>query len=475
MDKERKLINNFKAVEDNVGFIDTLFQSYYKTPVPSTGAGEFFYEPFGPPYYPPRLFNDYSDEVILSPHFITQIDLTNEPLDISNNAILTSNTFDLLINLFDQIKPVIRYLHYNILISPKSDFSSYYKSNYSSNYFGYCKTKCYTKIDDLPENIYLFHQITSSKTWTIPNFTSQLGTTYYILRIFSDDGTKTELIPNKAELIGDTLYIDFSKEVSGFCFIIAGIDEISSESSSASWLYTNNNASNGYISRIMDENKKWTIFPEEININGSNTSVTFENAKAGYILLEEGDYKHTQSSNSKSWIVNHNLNAGFVAVDIYDNSKNKIHPKSIIYLPFTTGGKTYNNKIRINFDDAVSGIAVIKKLSTQDFSKGSLINNIVKWKVGNGSNYNFDAISTNDLENVVSTGTTLTKDQDEGLEPEFFYITFDFDEEIEVNEITEIGLFDGSDNLIFYTKCKGLYKEKDTVNKFHYRISYDSI
>jgi len=115
---------------------------------------------------------DYNlDNMILSPHYKLEMDLSCEPIDDDVGYILKKETIDRLIKNWELMRPVSRTSYYHELISPKVDFTGQYKSLYSKGYNAYLYSKfCASAAEFLPspsaDTLY-FKQYVNEEVWKI--------------------------------------------------------------------------------------------------------------------------------------------------------------------------------------------------------------------------------------------------------------------------------------------------------------------
>ena len=210
------------------------------------------------------------------------------------------------------------------------------------------------------------------------------------------------------------------------------------------------------------------IVPSDNLISNSNTlQTTWSESVSGNSIIRRSDYIHTQSSSTGKWIVNHNLNSGII-VQCYDYITNKeIIPDEIKILD--------RNSLEIYWSSGKAGYANIIKIIQNnvifspydcDITGLGICENLGYWKVGIGTSTSWNPYDENDLESPVTSGSYKSIEEDSNN----FYVNFIVSSEFEDVNITEVGLFNYQDDLVFYSKCDDLFKPKGVQIYFHYRI-----
>ena len=431
----------------NDNFEDHLYTSYpdYGSATLSAGAGAEYYESFG-------TYPDIASKVI-SPHYRTEIDLNNE--SYGNDYIFNEDLSDRLVAAWEEIRPVCKYAHYSLLLSPISDFTGSFIALYDTG--ATVDTKCCKPITILDDKV-LYRREGASISWDVIH---NLDSKNVVVQFFSLD--LEQIIPSNIEyLTMNSIKVTFEYATSGLA-VITLPDYTHTQSSGASaWSITHSLADNFPLIQIEDLTDSH-FFPLNITSDDANNmTVTFIEDTTGYGIVASGEYTHTQSSASTLWTVEHNLDAYAVQVQCYNSSNELMYPATVTI--------TTNNIVTLTFFTAEAGHAVIKAISKSAFSMSSITGNISYAKVGTSGSNAWDAITNNDLESPVGTYTytaTLTSDDN------YYYVESNINT-AEDMDITEIGIFDTSDDIIFYTFNNLLFKKSTIDLKLWYRIERKS-
>lgn len=473
-------------------FIDHHFLEFYGTQ-PSGGAGDYYYSQYAPSGYPSHTqvapstcTPTTSGNYVLTPHYKVQIDLTTEPLgDIfDDGTIISQDVIEELYRNFEYVRPVMKYAHYEELIAPLATM----KSNVSRRLYpllsnGYLNT-FFTPSAGFGPYTYSYFQSTASTTW---NITHNLNSEYVLAQCWMFTGmdeTNSEIVmPEDIQIIdNNTIQITFADPTMGVAAIagdyITGVTYIGNVSGGGNpWNYTHNlfsSPASGYPANVGPvamhyDNAGYMIMPD---INDMLTDDTFRatwaTTTSGGTLIRRSDYIHTQSDPSTQWYVNHNLSA-WVIVQCYDITTNEeIFPDNVVLTDY--------NNLEIHWSSVTRGYAhvitvtksnlVYNLYECDEFGLGMCPNTLGYWKVGDGTSTLWNPFSQNDLYSPQASGRYYSIGDD------LYNIYIDFivpqtDDDI---NITEVGLFNYFDNLIFYSRTSGMYKLADGQAYFHYRI-----
>jgi hypothetical protein len=150
-----------------------------------------------------------------------------------------------------------------------------------------------------------------------------------------------------------------------------------------------------------------------------------------------GQYIHTQDDESKIWIVPHMLDSASTTVEVFNVLNEIIEPRLC-----ERDTLDENNILNIYFDSPQKGTAIIKR-------KGKI----------------WDAAMNNSIELPTNTYPCVLEHEDSS----YFYLKTTITEKISMN-ITEIGVYDITDNLLFYTYMSPLYKPISVNLVIWYRV-----
>jgi hypothetical protein len=436
-------------------FEDILHTMYtpYNTLPPTGGAGTGFYwsaAVTGADGYPTY---DVDTGKILSPHFRCEIDLSSEPF--GEDFIFDEDTYDELIENWAQIKPVARYFWFSLLSSPITDFTERYISLYGSSYAAYMQSKCCVELSGTFADCVFYKQTYASSLWIVPH---NFDTPYVIVQCFDEN---LEMIhPAEIEYYTmNSIAIRWSVAQAGYCFVTKP-DYTHTElaASAAEWV-VNHVLNEQYLIATVTDSTYDVFFPQAIEAtDANNMTVRLYSNTAGTAAVVRGEYTHTQSTSAASWVITHNLDAQSVMAMFYDDANGVIYPTTFELLtPFTC---------RAIFAEDITGTAVIKKIAQGSDTMSSLMESLSYCKLGRGGTEVWIPEYYNDLQDPYPTQypiTGYTEDDD------YYYVNIAIPTTGELN-IKEIGLFDGSDNIIWFTRNSELYKPIDTSMIIFYRI-----
>jgi len=285
------------------------------------------------------------------------------------------------------------------------------------------------------------------------------------------------MIPDRVDCTTpNQVVIEFAGAVAGYA-LISPPGDIDTNASGLIWnvahLLHGPGVNLTYFLTQIENTARETMIPLTLTVGIQTVTVTFAQARAGYTLIEAGDYVHTQTVDSPIWQVDHNLDAMAVQVQCFDENDRMIFPNSILL--------KNQNRTTIRFHTYQSGHVVIKKISRGVDSMDSLIARVSTFKIGTGGGPSWDYASENDLETPVAegtidlTGALLPYREDD----KYYYLdgtinSGTIDTLTTAADITEIGVFDDSapatDNIIFYTYCSNIHKPLDAEFKIHMRV-----
>jgi hypothetical protein len=394
----------------------------------------------------------------LSTHYRVEIDLNCSPL--GDNYIINEETERGLYQYWEMTRPVSRVSHYNLLIAPKTDFTKRYVSNYNYNNTpkkGKIETKCCVDTFVKIEGIDLYFQKFLSEIWS---FYHTLDTTDLIVQCY--DINKNKIIPKDIQILNNyTVIATFSSKQNGY-MVIKTADYVHTQTLAASATWDINHSLNykENITQIYNENRE-TELPKTLTlVDLDNELATFSQPLSGYSHLVKASYIYTGNS-STTWNIYHNLESQLVFIQCYDSNYNLIIPKEIIL--------NSENNCTVTFNQNQSGYALIYRAG-QPQTQYSVMSNMASGgylKLGTGtSGESWNTDINNDIENNVYRVTDVELDYDE----DNYYVECTAIAPNLETDITEFGLFDKNNNLIFYSYCDPIYKMKEFGIKIFYRI-----
>lgn len=404
-------------------------------------------------YYPKM-----TDDGYISPHYRVEVDLNCSPL--GNNYVIDKETINGLYEYWEMIRPVSKVSHYNLLLAPKTNFNKNFISNYNYTSIenrGKIETKCCRNVFSFSNDVDVYAQRTKSDRWV---FVHRLNTKEVEVQCY--DWEKNQILPKDIYLQADDIVTaTFSSGQNGY-MVVKKVDYNHEQVISAlTWDINHSLDHRENISQAYDQDDYREI-PLEINLtDDDNETMTFSESLSGSGKMLKADYIYT-GNNSNTWNIYHELQSELVFVQCYDLSYNMILPDNI-YL-------NSENHCIITFPSNTSGYALINKVgdaSTQiDLMSSVISGGYMKIGTGKTGRY-FNTDRYNDLENPIYTITDLEVDFDENN----YYIegrTVGYKAE---EDITEFGVFNNEDNLIWYTYCDTVYKIEDFDIILYYRIA----
>lgn len=407
------------------------------------------------PLYP----TDYNyDGHMLTPHYRSEIDLTNEPLD--GTDILSEDTANQLISKWDEMKPVCKYSHYTTLISPVTDFSGNYISLYSGTISG-LYTACAQYISTV-ENMVLHTQRSALDKWVVLH---NLSSSSVIVQCFN--ANRKMVMPKKVTCTNsNTVEIEFASAIAGYAFISPPGEIDEQTTSGLTWIVDHLQHGPGanyqyMLAQIENDNREMMV-PLSLRENITSITVSFAVARSGYTLIESGDYLHTQVSTSPIWRVNHNLDAIAVQVQCFDENADMIFPQEIELKD--------QNRVWIRFAESKTGTVVIKKISAGVDTMDTLTGRASYFKIGTGGGPSWTYRTENDLETPVAQSTVTVID-----DSDYYYIEGTILDGTRSGlssgvAVTEIGVFDNTDTILTYTYCDTIYKHFNSEFKIWLRM-----
>lgn len=163
---------------------------------------------------------------------------------------------------------------------------------------------------------------------------------------------------------------------------------------------------------------------------------------------------------SETWTFNHNLNVIGMIVQCYNNDDEMIMPLTVDI--------SDANTTTITWSEPISGYVLVDYIERL-WNFDSIINSIINggyWKAGTGGSLTYNAVDNNDIQSSVITGNFAGNDE----EGDFYYLYFTIPETNDDYNLTEIGIFNNSDNIMFYTNMSTLFKPSNMSININYRI-----
>jgi len=168
-----------------------------------------------------------------------------------------------------------------------------------------------------------------------------------------------------------------------------------------------------------------------------------------------------------TWYINHNLDAGGLIIECFDDAGDVISPENITL--------TSPNSATIAFPISTVGSAnfiylpktFIIETNPDDITGIGISENLGYWKIGNGIQQEYNPAGANDIQSITLSGAyESVYENDSGTH---YIIEFVISSITDLT-ITEIGLFNEDNDIMFYTLCSPLFKPANINLRMFYRI-----
>ena len=250
-----------------------------------------------------------------------------------------------------------------------------------------------------------------------------------------------------------------------------------------------------------NSNYRYEIYPTSHRIQPS----TFEHAvdipapsgsndKYYEVSLSETWYTPTPVTGQTTYTFTHLLRTPGVVVELFEMDLSDLHLEKVMAADVTI---TNRNVVTVKVaDSSKTYVGIVRKLTTWPFLKtsGDLIDECDHILLGTGDSisiYN-PASTTNGLlktpiVNDGYTGTDYKNNHSERYEQKSFVVydigvdgfdTYNIKVVIDVKEninITEVGIFDPNEKMIFYTACSEIFAKENTKVILYFSINRDTI
>jgi hypothetical protein len=411
---------------------------YHHPPV-SGGAGPVYYQD----NYPCSLETYESSNMLLSTHYIVEIDVNNEPMD--NDAVISKKTWDNISSYWEYLRPVNRVSHYRIVLAPITNFSCEFVPLYHNlrGKTAFVQSKC-EYYYPLVTGAYIHKQDTPSNEWIVHH---NLGGNVHI-QVFDD--MFDEMIPS--DIVFDSnsvLRILFDSETTGFALIkVADSTDVQSPVVDI-WNIVNTLNNDKLIINFEEDQKKSyegsleLISPAESMATFSETSIHRRN------VTSEGNFVFFQNTPATEWDVVHNLGTNGVLMNVYDMNNQRMNPSEFELVN--------TERMKLYFDNPQDGYVVLLRVGNFNLD-----------------NFDFGDVTIRLYEHIGDMVDGIppiyTTHADWVLETEdAYYIQRTIPQE-ETFTFNEIAIYHENGELIFYTKCSDVYNPRDVMLTLHYRI-----
>jgi len=411
---------------------------YHHPPV-SGGAGPVYYQD----NYPCSLETYESSNMLLSTHYIVEIDINNEPMD--DNEVLSKRTWDNISSYWEYLRPVNRVSHYRIVLAPITDFSNEFVPLYHNlrgkTAFVQSKSVYYYA---LVAGAYIHRQDVGSTEWIVHH---NLGANVHVQTF---DDTFNEMIPGEVVFDSNSvLRILFDYETSGFALIKAADSTAVQSPITDIWNITNTLNNEKLIINFSEDDEKSYEGSLEL-ISPAQSQATFsKNSIERRNVTSEGNFVFFQNTPAEEWIVVHNLGTNGVLMNVYDMNNQRINPSEFVL--------ENTEQMRLYFNQPQDGYVVLLRVGNFNLD-----------------NFNFGDVTirlyrhVGDMEDGIPP--IYTTHADWVLETsDAYYIQRTIPQE-ETFTFNEVAIYHENGELLFYTKCSDTYNPENVMFTLHYRI-----
>ncbi len=388
-------------------------------------------------------------DLMMSPHYRVEIDLSNEP--VNTYSIMDETTITTLTTEWERMRPVCKFAHYSMVVAPLTNFSRFYIPMYAGgNTKANLNTICIPVVDNPNEDCAVYWRQHRNIKWVVAH---RLHSTDVIVQCYDLNGLMIEPI-SQTNINWDYVEIHFSSPQAGYAYSCIADSATSSIPASATWGLVHTIGQQFPLVQIDDEDYG-KLIPKMITMPGVNEySVTFTHAQAGFGFTLESEqipsgsgtgWGYEQTTASSTWTVNHMLDSQAVQVTCYNDNDEVIYPADVYIAS--------RNHCIITFGSAITGKAVVRGIGRKGYLMADIYSRLSYAQVGSGtSGIAWKAKENNALENLDATYNI-----DKATDANYFYAKVIVDTDVDM-EITEIGIFDSYNELCFYSYCAPIYK-----------------
>lgn len=399
----------------------------------------------------------------LSTHYRVEVNHSIRPINSYN--IMNKEIMNSLLYGWDLVRPITRVAHYTQLIEPFSDFTGRKIGLYSTAEPATWKSR-YVALGEKVNSNEIQMTVENYPTTGI-SFLHNFGEKYVIVQCYDQDLNKIypkRIVPYDSRYVT----IEFDEPFSGAIFVIKPEYVHNQTSAAITWTVNHGLAGDCYVQVYHDilDAEKETYVSYTTQLTNTNTStITNSTSISGVAVIAKGTKFNVAVANS-TWTIPHTFNYIGVMVDAYDTTGKLLKPKTI-ELPAT-------NEVKVTFDSAINGYVVLKAVGDPPIKKygiDALSNPDSYFKLGNGTDELWNAKIENDIQNTIYTyevGTNVIEDDN------YYYYNLEIPVGIELN-ITELGLFNKKNQILFYTQGAPLYKSPETNLIIKYKISKQNL
>lgn len=432
-------------------FVDYPYTNYYGGEYPHTyelsgnAETEYLESPFSlETLNTVQTYAEWEDYKVLSTHYKVEFDLNHNPME--EGYILSENMANDLWDKWEMTRPINRVSHYHALLKPISSFQEeitemYDNPIYNANVYSGSSIGASVSAEDA----YIHLQTFEYGVWFVEH---NLDSFNLIVEVYDINFNK--IYPKTIQMMDkNNIQIFFEDEyVYGFALVLKA-DYWENTGFNESLLVTHNLEQRYILPQFYKNLQK--VKPLEVEaVDINNMEVT---KIEGQSLVSEVDYVHYQIIEDDKWEVNHNLDNNAVITTVYDGDGYKIIPDNVKI--------TGPDSCDIYFSDPISGSVAVKAIGS--VSMVAVADRFLgSWtaKVGNGDNLDsWDYVENNSLKSTTYTVNCDINNFD--IKSDGYYFIFSIPRDANIGYITEIGIFDTTGGLMFFSRVDNIYKRYD--------------
>ncbi len=469
---------------ENAGYdwFEYPYVNYYPDPPSVSGVTERYYDTGYPTWGTTPISAASDGSLLLSPHYRVELDLSTQPM--GNGNIIDEEMYNVLLEKFEQFRPVARYSTYSQVIGLLSDFTDTYSDTYDGKYAEYIKTKCTKPVYGPIAGNYIFANWSTTETEI--SIVHNLGTKDILVQLYTIPEFE-RIIPSNIIINSDnSLIVNLSTPTPFYAFI-ASVKEFPDESNEIDVFPVDTDTGSSNVSPIIDIWKqqnsneyRYLMYPASHYFDaGSPHTVSIPSTASGMTYHEitlNGPYFYTVTG-SLSHTITHSLGTQGIVVEVFKISGTtftKITPVSVILTDLDT--------LELNVTDTGTYSVIIRKVTNWPYF--DTISDVMYFlsylKLGEGSStstYNPMITSTGALQDEIDSSYYTVRSFDK-YDATSEYSTYNIKVVIDINRninITEAGLFNTSDELVYYTTCSPIFAAEGTRLTLYYTLEGDTL
>ena len=418
---------------------------------------------------PITSFDMGPDDIKLSTHYVLEMNLNEEPMDINSNKILSSETINGLYDSWESLRPVTKSSHYRVLLSPNVNMKSVGKNHYnrtlSPNFFTSCKIENVFEYDT-----YTHKQVYYNDVW---NITHDLSTNHLLYSFYNEE--HIQVFPRLVENIDkNSINVYFYQQEKGYCLIMKADSYEKKDVRNEEWIARSPFRRNVIVD-ITDLFHNNRFYPKTIKINKNEyVHSNYNKEEVGYLVMGKSDYTHNQITPQKTWRVNHNLVKGVIC-QCYEWYNEVIYPKEVKLIDDVT--------CEITFDRPWCGYVNVKSINSliyEDELFDYLENSTFRIGIKGSESYDKKLpinVSTNDIEHEIYRGNIILHRVQSAV---YIHVNIPINavrNDKDYNDydfpMTELGIFNREGKMLFYSYFNEIFKPRDVSMLFLFKTEYE--